>query len=240
MTLGIRVCQEITEQTTSWRLLWRTGSAGCLLAGGRMYVPVRTPDAAVLTLYAISKNHNIHHRKSNPPILVGRGLIPICCTPIVVTNHVEHDPDIQHIPFFAISPKFFASMWSTYYKRVMEFDAFSKVMIGVQYVSFLVKYGLPLITPNNRHQIYYVVLSLARFNLYANSYVWLATKAKRTNYWRAEVAGVAFFWVWFGALLKHLPGWKIRVAYLLVSHIVTSPVHVQVRSAARVRQQPAD
>ena len=50
----------------------------------------------------------------------------------VVTNHPEHDPDIQHVPFFAISPKFFGSLWSTYYKRVMEFDAFSKVLIGIQ------------------------------------------------------------------------------------------------------------
>ncbi len=50
----------------------------------------------------------------------------------VVTNHPEHDPDIQHIPFFAISPKFFGSLWSTYYKRVMEFDGFSRMMIGLQ------------------------------------------------------------------------------------------------------------
>ena len=51
---------------------------------------------------------------------------------LVVTNHPEHDPDIQHIPFFAISKQFFGSLWSTYYKRVMAFDGFSKVMISVQ------------------------------------------------------------------------------------------------------------
>lgn len=56
-------------------------------------------------------NHNIHH---------------------LVTNHPEHDPDIQHIPFFAISTKFFSSLWSTYYKRVMAFDGFSRAMIGLQ------------------------------------------------------------------------------------------------------------
>lgn len=58
-------------------------------------------------------NHNIHH---------------------LVTNHPEHDPDIQHIPFFAISTKFFSSLWSTYYKRVMAFDGFSRAMIGLQCV----------------------------------------------------------------------------------------------------------
>lgn len=56
-------------------------------------------------------NHNIHH---------------------LVTNHPEHDPDIQHIPFFAISTRFFGSLWSTYYKRVMAFDGFSRIMIGLQ------------------------------------------------------------------------------------------------------------
>lgn len=50
----------------------------------------------------------------------------------MVTNHPEHDPDIQHIPFFAISKDFFGNMWSTYYKRVMAFDAFSKAMISLQ------------------------------------------------------------------------------------------------------------
>lgn len=135
-------------------------------------------------------NHNIHH---------------------LVTNHPEHDPDIQHIPFFAISTKFFGSLWSTYYKRFMTFDAFSRVMIGVQ------------------HNIYYLVLSLARFNLYANSYGFLLLKMRRNRWFWFEMAGLAFFWTWFGALLKHLDGWKMRVGYLLISHIVTSPVHVQVR-----------
>jgi hypothetical protein len=79
-----------------------------------------------------------------------------------------------------------------------------------------------------RHQIYYVVLSLGRFNLYANSYGFLAMKARRNFYWKLEVTGVAFFWTWFGALLWGLPSWRMRLAYLLVSHIVTSPVHVQV------------
>jgi delta8-fatty-acid desaturase len=50
----------------------------------------------------------------------------------VVTNHPEHDPDIQHIPFFAISKDFFGSLWSTYYKRVMAFDGFSKRMVALQ------------------------------------------------------------------------------------------------------------
>lgn len=143
----------------------------------------------------VMKNHNIHH---------------------LVTNHPEHDPDIQHIPFFAISKHFFGSLWSTYYKRVMAFDAFSRFMIAVQ------------------HKIYYVVLSLARFNLYANSYGYLAgPKPKHDNFWKLELAGIAWYWVYFGGMLWAQRSWQMRLGFLLVSHIAASPVHVQVSVSMR-------
>jgi delta8-fatty-acid desaturase len=73
------------------------------------------------------------------------------------------------------------------------------------------------------------VLSLARFNLYANSYGYLlGPKPKHNAMWKSELTGIAFFWLYFGAMLRSQPSWKMRVAYLLVSHICTSPVHVQV------------
>jgi len=53
-------------------------------------------------------------------------------SPAVVTNSPEHDPDIQHLPFFAISDKFFASLRSTYYNRVMALDGFAKYVLPYQ------------------------------------------------------------------------------------------------------------
>nr|ODN87959.1 delta8-fatty-acid desaturase [Cryptococcus depauperatus CBS 7841] len=135
-------------------------------------------------------NHNIHH---------------------LVTNHPEHDPDIQHIPFFAISKKFFSSLWSTYYKRVMLLDAFAKFAIPFQ------------------HKLYYIILSLARFNLYGNSYLFLfGPKPKRDAFWVYEIAGICFFWAYYLSILRHLPTWQMKLAYLLVSHVLASPVHVQI------------
>ncbi|WVQ78392.1 hypothetical protein IAT38_000478 [Cryptococcus sp. DSM 104549] len=135
-------------------------------------------------------NHNIHH---------------------LVTNHPEHDPDIQHIPFFAISKQFFGNLWSTYYKRTMLLDAFSKIMIPLQ------------------HKLYYIVLSLARFNLYANSYMFLfGPKPKRNAFWVYELAGIAFYWTYYLSMLRGLPSWKMRLVYLLISHVMASPVHVQI------------
>ncbi|RDX55756.1 fatty acid/sphingolipid desaturase [Lentinus brumalis] len=141
-------------------------------------------------------NHNVHH---------------------LVTNHPSHDPDIQHLPFFAISPVFLNSLWSSYYKREMTFDAFAKVLISVQ------------------HKLFYIVLSLARFNLYANSYGYLAKTAfepKRYRggrwWWWTEVLCLGLFFAWFGALLKGCGSWPNILTYLLVSHVAASPVHVQI------------
>ena len=74
----------------------------------------------------------------------------------VVTNHPVHDPDIQHMPFLAISNQFLNNLYSSYYKRIMLLDKFASLVLQFQ------------------HKLYYVVMSLAQFNLYANSYAFLA------------------------------------------------------------------
>ncbi|KAK0544415.1 hypothetical protein OC861_004860 [Tilletia horrida] len=232
-------------------------------------------------------NHDVHH---------------------LVTNHPEHDPDIQHMPFFAISGRFVEpepvpssdgnaaqqdatakarvtlapeGLWSSYYRRVLTFDAPARVFLKYQ------------------HQLYYVVMSLGRFNLYANSYGFLAKRAlrllfpgrhggalggdaihdafnpatatdtdvvieglpsddakvvqkllhprhqstsaasrrkalttrDRTKIFHllVEISCLVVFWTWFGwGMLGSIRGWGWRVMYVLVSHIVTSPLHVQI------------
>lgn len=49
-----------------------------------------------------------------------------------MTNAPEHDPDIQHLPFFAISTRFFDSVRSTYYDRLVAFDGFAKFFLPHQ------------------------------------------------------------------------------------------------------------
>jgi delta8-fatty-acid desaturase len=133
-------------------------------------------------------NHNVHH---------------------IVTNHPEHDPDIQHLPFMAITTKFFNNLYSTYYKRVLPFDGASR---------FFVQY---------QHYLYYLILSFGRFNLHRLSFVYLLTgKNVRTR--ALELVGITFFFIWFGALLSTLPTWNIRLAYLMVSYMLTFPLHVQI------------
>ncbi|KZT06016.1 fatty acid/sphingolipid desaturase [Laetiporus sulphureus 93-53] len=141
-------------------------------------------------------NHNIHH---------------------LVTNHPTHDPDIQHLPFFAITPVFFQSLWSTYYKRVLTFDIFAKIFIPLQ------------------HKLFYVVLSLARFNLYALSYGYLAKTAFEPRraiggrwWWWTEIFCLGLYYCWYIAVLRGCGSWGNILTYLLVSHIAACPVHVQI------------
>lgn len=100
----------------------------------------------------------------------------------------------------------------------MHFDRFAKILIAVQ------------------HKLFYIVMAFARFNLYALSYGFLWKKAadirRRTQgrqwaFW-LEVIGLVFFWCWFGAVLYGCGSWQKALAYLLVSHVVTSPLHIQV------------
>lgn len=142
------------------------------------------------------RNHNVHH---------------------IVTNAPEHDPDIEHMPLFAISHRFLTNLRSTYYDRLMAFDAFANFMIRYQ------------------NYLYYPILLFGRFNLYRLSWEYLLSDQaprKGPAWWHRwlELAGQVFFWTWYGygVLYCALPGWRSRVVYLLVSHMVSSPLHVQI------------
>ncbi|KAJ9138544.1 Fatty acid/sphingolipid desaturase [Coniochaeta hoffmannii] len=142
------------------------------------------------------RNHNVHH---------------------IVTNFPEHDPDIEHMPFFAISHRLLGSLRSTYYDKVMEYDAAARFFIAVQ------------------HYSYYFILLFGRFNLYRLSFDYLLMgrapkKGPAWWHWWLEIAGQAVFWTWFGygVVYKSIPTWGSRVVFILVSHAVTAPLHLQI------------
>ena len=75
-------------------------------------------------------------------------------------------------------------------------------------------------------------MSLARFNLFVNSYVFLLTKAPPGFVRNLESGALAFFWTWFGAVVHYstVPGahWSHKLGFVMLSFMVTSPVHVQI------------
>ncbi|KAH8661369.1 fatty acid desaturase-domain-containing protein [Tricladium varicosporioides] len=142
------------------------------------------------------RNHNVHH---------------------IVTNSPEHDPDIEHIPFFAISHRFFESLTSSFYERVMAYDTVAKLILPYQ------------------AYLYYPILTFGRFNLYFLSWEYLIRglgPKKGPAWWHRwlEIAGQVFFWFWFGYLLlyKTIPTNSARFAFVMVSHMVTMPLHAQI------------
>ncbi|KAL6831841.1 fatty acid desaturase domain-containing protein [Trichoderma camerunense] len=144
-------------------------------------------------------SHNVHH---------------------LITNQPEHDPDIQNVPLFATCPSFFKSLRSTYYNGfVFVWDAVADALVPYQ------KYT------------YYPIMGVARFNLYFLSWLHLlsgkSSSLGSTKAWwirPTEIAFCAAYWFLFGYCLvwRSLPTWTIRVAFVLVSHIVTMPLHVQI------------
>ncbi|KAF3032689.1 hypothetical protein E8E11_001596 [Didymella keratinophila] len=141
-------------------------------------------------------NHNVHH---------------------LVTNDPEHDPDIQYIPIFAVTHRFLQSLTTTYYERVMEYDAAAKILVRIQ------------------HYTYYPIMLFARFNLYRLSLEYLLGgkgPKKGPAWWHRyfEMVGMMVFWTWYGygVVYKTMPDNFSRFWFILISHALTSPLHVQI------------
>lgn len=142
------------------------------------------------------KNHNVHHLITNDPI---------------------HDPDIQHLPFFAVSTRLFGNAYSTYYEKVLWFDKAAQFLIPFQ------------------NYLYYPILAFGRFNLYRLSWTYLIMgegpkkgKAAWLRYY--EIAGLSFFAYWYFYLLIYKSfdnNWS-RLLFLLVTNIASFIVHVQI------------
>mmetsp|Transcript_22416 Transcript_22416/g.78566 ORF Transcript_22416/g.78566 Transcript_22416/m.78566 type:complete len:502 (-) Transcript_22416:246-1751(-) len=133
-------------------------------------------------------SHNVHH---------------------IVCNSVEHDPDIQHLPVFAVTNKIFSRFWSTFHSKWMEMDAPARFFVRWQ------------------HWLYYPIMCVARFNLYLQSVILLASD-ERFPFKRLEMVAQAGFFLWFGYLCSYLPTWGELACFLLLSHGVTGLLHVQI------------
>ena len=78
-------------------------------------------------------------------------------------------------------------------------------------------------------------MGIARFNLYLLSWLHLLS-SRSTNLGSAawtrptEIAFMLGYWYLFGYCLvwRTIPTWTLRVAFVLVSHIITMPLHVQI------------
>jgi delta8-fatty-acid desaturase len=129
----------------------------------------------------------------------------------VVPNSVENDPDIQHMPIMAVSEKVIKKpYWSTYYKKWVKLDAAA---------TFLVSY---------QHLLFFPLMAVARFNLYAQSLILLCNPRAKTPYRWHELTSIAAFFTWYLAVALTLPTWTERVVWVVLAHAVSGLLHIQI------------
>ncbi|XP_020701029.1 delta(8)-fatty-acid desaturase 2-like [Dendrobium catenatum] len=125
----------------------------------------------------------------------------------VACNSLDFDPDLQHIPIFAISSKFFNTLTSYFYERKMRYDTIAKTLISHQ------------------HWTFYPVMCFARLNLFAQSIVLLLWNKNVPNRFQ-EILGVMVFWVWYSYLVSFLPNYGERLLFVGACFVVTGIQHV--------------
>lgn len=163
-------------------------------------------------------SHNVHHLVTNAPVSTPCHLFISTFHSQLTSIAQEHDPDIQNIPLFATSPAFLETMTSSYY------DDFKFIWDGVAVVAVTVQ-----------RYTYYPVMALARFNLYILSWGHLLSPRSRNNgkmWWArpTEIAGIScYLFLFFYVLLYcNVPTWTSRAIFVLTSHLITMPLHVQI------------
>lgn len=136
-------------------------------------------------------SHNVHH---------------------IITNHPHHDPDIQHLPVLAPSTEFFKSIYSSYHKRVLPFDAVAKALVPYQYIGF------------------WLGNLFGRFVLYGFSWEFLfKNKPEARPYRKLEICGILSFFCWYSALISTFNDFYVGLTFVLVSHLFASILHLQIQ-----------
>lgn len=95
--------------------------------------------------------------------------------------------------------------------------------------------GIAAITVTVQRYTYYPVMALARFNLYILSWGYLLSPRSRNKgmmWWTrpTEIAGIScYLYLFFYVLLYcNIPTWTSRAIFILTSHLITMPLHVQI------------
>jgi fatty acid desaturase/predicted heme/steroid binding protein len=136
-----------------------------------------------------SATHNVHH---------------------CAVNSLECDPDIQHMPIFAVTKKYFNHITSLYHNRQLKFDWFAKKFVRVQ------------------HYTFYPIMAVARVNLYAQTLIHVATAKMSKKQRVIEFATLGFYFAWYSALISMLPSSGEKWAFFFLSHAVGGIIHIQI------------
>jgi len=140
------------------------------------------------------KDHNTHH---------------------VVCNSIDFDPNIQHMPLFAISDKILFGFFDQYHKKEVRASTLSKQLIRHQHL-----YAYPLL------------IFVARWNLYVEGIAYLLKQISEPNgrsyFLILEGIGVLVFILWVSFILAAQTNPFHSLLWLSTSHAVAGILHVQI------------
>ena len=135
----------------------------------------------------------------------------------IETNQIERDPDIQHLPIFALSEVVIQNggVYSTYHGRYMALDA-----AAVFFVS-------------NQHILFLPVMMLARLNLYAQGFLFFLGGRYHGSVGAAavEVAGMMLHHGMLYAAAKSLPSTHLSCVWLLSTIALSGVLNLQIISS---------
>ena len=154
------------------------------------------------------RSHNVHH---------------------IVCNSIEHDPDIQHMPIFAVTDDIFdkdklrkagvydekkKGFWTSYHDHFISADFASSLLVSYQ------------------HWLFYPIMAVARFNLYIQGWIFCIMAWKQDAWYAKRYQALEFgtlttFLVWMVCLVMSLPS-NERLSWLLISHSIAGILHVQI------------
>ena len=124
-------------------------------------------------------------------------------------NVLEADPNIQHLPLFAVTDLFFVPSFSTYHERRMQMTRVSQALVAHQ------------------HLLFYPLMTIARFQLYALGVAHLL-RTPRDTHARVELLGIGIFAVAVASLALCQATLSAALGWTLLSHAAAGILHVQI------------
>jgi delta8-fatty-acid desaturase len=79
-----------------------------------------------------------------------------------------------------------------------------------------------------QHLTFYPIMAFGRFNLYAQSWMYVLSTTHGVPRRSLEIVCMTCFWIWFSYLLSYLPSNYSILLYVLYSHGITFLLHTQI------------
>lgn len=133
----------------------------------------------------------------------------------VLTNEWDRDPDITHVPIFSVSKEQYL------HPQGQKLNFLEKIVLILSPITFVP-----------------IVMFIARFSMYWQGvYMLFILQSVPTMPWQklhlpskwliAERLTLSFYFLWWYLLLRQLPTWTHFFVVLIVAHVITGALHIQ-------------